>query len=559
MAGALAATLTFSGAAAVHACLLVWRGPNPYIENDSWVLYSILNLACLITVPLLNWSGTLRRLGAKAASIRDPKGQHTQGDISTRTIVIYWAFLVLVGFICIWEQTRYGDNDTNMEYPDMSKVICRAGTNASMFLSPNGTFHRRAVDSPFVQDNGCTNPCDQINIPSIFRQQSDLVLLSHSQALLWNFTLPGIKYQAAEQLLTVENKLFNLDYYTLPFVVLQGLITALFGRRDPREIRDLIYINLYMERPLSSKPGLRVTQDILARVIAAFNYVIAVAVVIFCPVLFIISLVSSEMQFWSDTPDSEAPYAIGQWEPWAVVVQVLLAALIARYHDKMIGFVFTGCQSCWARLRNRTRKGWNQDDKEHGHALMNTVEKQSMGNKSTQPIKSSYIDSDAPTVTSTTTPAQDSQSQKPLPSGHDRKSLNLRVRAVIWSVYKCLAHPLNQNDKGLLDEARNFFRWCRDPCSVSRLVVRHPIRPRDARNHVAPLNGPKDAGNRGNGSQGEKDGKDNDRLAEMDMAETDGNKERSVAEHQHEEGAYRDRLDSGFFKGGRLEDPGRVA
>ena len=104
VAGALAAALTYSGSAAVHACLLVWRGPNPYIENDSWVLYAILSSACLITVPLLNWSGTLRRLGAKAASIRDPEATHTQSDVATRTIVIYWAFLVLVGFISIWTQ-----------------------------------------------------------------------------------------------------------------------------------------------------------------------------------------------------------------------------------------------------------------------------------------------------------------------------------------------------------------------------------------------------------------------------------------------------------------------
>ena len=245
VAGALAAALTYSGSAAVHACLLVWRGPNPYIENDSWVLYSILSSACLITVPLLNWSGTLRRLGAKASSIKDPHGTHTQSDVSTRTIVVYWAFLVLVGYISIWVQVIQGADDTNQEYPVMSKVMCSNPlTNGSMLMSPNGTFHRRAIDSQFIQDNGCTDPCNQINIPSIFRQQGDLILMNHQQALLWNGTLPGGGYQFAEKVLTYEDKLFDLDFNLLPFILIQGIIAALFGRRDPREIRDLLYIKL---------------------------------------------------------------------------------------------------------------------------------------------------------------------------------------------------------------------------------------------------------------------------------------------------------------------------
>ena len=201
--------------------------------------------------------------------------------------MIYWAFLVLVGFICIWEQTRYGANFDGTEYPDLSKVICKAGTNGSMFMSPNGTFHRRAIDSAFIQDNGCTDPCNLVNIPSIFRSQNELQLLSHSQALLWNFTIPGPKYMDQEKMMTVENNLFSINYWSLPFIVLQGFITAFFGRRDPREIRDLIYITLFMERPISNKRWLRSTHDVLVRVFAGLNYLIACVVVIICAPLFV--------------------------------------------------------------------------------------------------------------------------------------------------------------------------------------------------------------------------------------------------------------------------------
>ena len=271
VAGALAAALTYSGSAAVHACLLVWRGPNPYIENDSLVLYDILNCACLITVPLLNWSGTLRRLGAKAASIKDPKGNHTQSSVSTRTVVIYWAFLVLVGFICIWQQVIYNP-DTAYQSPDMSKVMCAPGTNASMLRSSEGGYQPRAIDTQFIQANGCSDPCNQVNVPSIFRQQNDLVLLSHQKAILWNESGGDSKYDKIEKELGWAYKLFNLDYWTLPFVIVQGVVATLFGRRDPREIRDLIYIKLFMKRRLSNKPALFRSQDYLVRFLAALNY-----------------------------------------------------------------------------------------------------------------------------------------------------------------------------------------------------------------------------------------------------------------------------------------------
>src|SRR5271167_2741874 len=65
--GALVAAMGYSGAAAVHACLLVWRGPASG-ELDTWALAAILGASCIITVPLLNWSTTLRNLGKSSGS-----------------------------------------------------------------------------------------------------------------------------------------------------------------------------------------------------------------------------------------------------------------------------------------------------------------------------------------------------------------------------------------------------------------------------------------------------------------------------------------------------------
>jgi len=458
----------------VHACLLVWRGPSPYIENDSWAIYAILNAACLITVPLLNWSGTLRRLGQKAASLKDPKARKTNGVVGTRAIVIYWAFLVLVGFISIWQYARYGEGDRNTEYPDMSKVMCNPGTNGSKFLSPNGTFHRRAIDSVFIQDNGCTDPCNLINIPSIFRKQNELTLLPHSQALLWNFTIPGPKYIQQEKLMTIENGAFSLDYWTLPFIVLQGFITACFGRRDPREIRDLIYISLCMERPMSDRRWLRGTHEGAVRVLAGFNYLIACAVVLFCAPLFVVSIVAQELQLWHNQPDSENAYQVGQWSSWVYTALVILAALIARYHDNFIGFICDcgrhvghSFASCFTHHRKRR-------DHEPEHSFPSVTEK---------PLSDASTSSKVPDRPTSiqVMPSKRSSTLKQEDNKPSRGVWKTAIRA-----YREGFHPLNQTGNGPVDEMRNFSRWCRNPQEVSRMVIRHPTRQRDTKFIDAP-------------------------------------------------------------------------
>ena len=348
----------------------------------------------------------------------------------------------------------------------MEKVMCRPGTNSSMFISPNGTTHRRAIDQQFIKDNGCTNPCDQIDIPALFRQQSELQLLDHSQALLWNYTLPGAKYQKLEKLQTAENRLLTLSVWILPFVLLQGFITVCFGRRDPREIRDLIYINIFMERPLSQKRYLLVAQDWTARTLAFLSYIIAAATVVVCPPLFVLSIAAQEYNSWVEVPDSETLSNVGQWEPWAVAAQAIIAALIAAYHDTIISLCVISCrrtkQKCFRRhLRGKERNPSSTSD-------------------SARADREAGVKNDFHATISSTSTSQ-RPSPCPLQDTKAKRDLLHKIRYRLYLLYKLCAHPLNQNDQGIGDEVMNFFRWCRDPQAISRMVIRHPIRPRDAR------------------------------------------------------------------------------
>ena len=331
-----------------------------------------------------------------------------------------------------------------------------------MLMSSNATFYRRAIDSQFIQQNGCVDPCSQVNIPSIFRQQSDLMLLPHRQALLWNSSTSTSKYQwakPAEQIRQDEYEVEKLAFNLLPFILVQGFIVVLFGRCDPREIRDKIYISLYMSRPLSEKPSLLRTQDYLIRLLAALNYCLAVAVTVLCPLLFILQLMSTELQFYNLLPDAEAPYSVGQWSSWAITVQVLLAALIGRYHDRVICLL----SDTYRRLfpSSREKKGWvNVTTADTQHELTSI----NVNLKAGQP--------DLPP-----NPSDDSPDLSP----PQRRPLSHRLRSTLTATYKMFAHPLNQSDRGILDELRNDLHWIRDPQAVSRLVVRHPLRPRDLR------------------------------------------------------------------------------
>jgi len=99
VAGALVAALSYSGTAAFHAVLLIWRGPAEGAQ-DIDALVAILSTACLISVPLLNWSSTLRKLGASARELKEINSNYDAksaeyeeeardaSEFGTRTIVI---------------------------------------------------------------------------------------------------------------------------------------------------------------------------------------------------------------------------------------------------------------------------------------------------------------------------------------------------------------------------------------------------------------------------------------------------------------------------------------
>jgi hypothetical protein len=377
VAGALASSLTYSGAAAIHACMLVWRGPGP-AEMDLDALTAILIPACLIIVPLLNWSSTLRNLGAytgrrmiescpspasrpnssyeaerQPMHTPDPdvernaerrakrRAEHAaeQGRASTRTIVIYWAFLVTTGMLSVASCTVLGSvaeryisgltvellvGNAPLE-ADVENVICAPGTNTTIdYIDPN-----------FVNHNNCTNPCLADDNKTLFRPIHALVLLDRTQARRSGGNKGDLFGTIRTDREKREIKFIHAMQISLliaiPYVILQGLWAVCFGRRGPKEVRDLLFVILTSSKIVKQVALWRS----LVKWFAFIVYLGAVLVVLICAPLFIMCIIANELTLSLDL-SSEEPYLIGQWGPCAAVGLVLFAALVASYHHSVV-------------------------------------------------------------------------------------------------------------------------------------------------------------------------------------------------------------------------------
>lgn len=79
--GALAASMTYAGTAAIHACVMVW-GNSGLGNNDIYAVLGILLFSSAMIIPLLTWSTTVKDLGKR----------HEEESIG-RSIIIVWVCL----------------------------------------------------------------------------------------------------------------------------------------------------------------------------------------------------------------------------------------------------------------------------------------------------------------------------------------------------------------------------------------------------------------------------------------------------------------------------------
>ena len=277
-----------------------------------------------------------------------------QGDIlrpqgpasGARIIVVYWCFLIAVGFLCsfaavysgCWAwfhpttQYHHSDNivctpssgqlDTSMAYHNIS---CVQGEERSVFI----------LSDEFLRENHCTNPCTAPSIrTTIFRDGSELQIVTFAQ-VDFLYTWEGYKnttLRTNKRHIEVVRFSYQYVWRFVPLILAQGTWAIIFGRRSPSEARSLLYTVI---RDMNAF-GLRREpwNKQIAFWFAISTYLAALLILLICPTLFLLAILVAEL-FLRHLPQSDSANNIGAWGPFVSTTLVLLAALIARYHHKV--------------------------------------------------------------------------------------------------------------------------------------------------------------------------------------------------------------------------------
>ena len=275
------------------------------------------------------WLETFHALGIrKVPSLRKAEGSNNQ---STRLIILYWSFLVTVGFLCVFF-VCIGKDDLPISivtYSGIDTISCAppSGKTLNLAAGQDPSWNETIPNQEFIFENNCINPCRGVEplYGSMFRTSDDLQILTQSQIN----RLSGVSLSKNE----LKQIWFIHEYQTygivfLPFILAQGIVAVLFGRRDPIQIRDKIYLLLCRSKNQLEVPK---WQKLIAKYFALMIFAWAVLIVVICPPLFIFNLVAAELDL-STLPQSETSRHIGSWGPWAATGLVLGAAAVAKFH-----------------------------------------------------------------------------------------------------------------------------------------------------------------------------------------------------------------------------------
>ena len=336
--GALAASLTYSGCAAIRACLLVWYG-HAYGELDLIPLLGILSVSGIILVPLLTWSSTIRTAGP--GEKKEIAEEEKEIDSSARTILVLWGLLVVVGLLSayvafidgiaygelgLWGVNTFSSPDTLTCAPQSGYLNITVGQEPARGLDGFSEYNFFSGNKDFVDANNCQYPCSRpYGEPALFRTNSDLVPLSSFEEL----ALAGMRLNLGARART-----FVLGYayrwsYTIAFVMLQGIWTVCFGARTPSQTRTTIYGYLSGGRTRRRRGNPRLFVRLVACATALLFYLWSVFVVLLTIPLLVVHISAVEL-FVGQLPQSEPATHVGAWSPYASTTLVILGASFAR-------------------------------------------------------------------------------------------------------------------------------------------------------------------------------------------------------------------------------------
>jgi len=285
---------------------------------------------------MINWSCTLRKLGATH-----------ERDSSSRTIIIWWGFLVSAGFLCCF--VALIDSHVPFlpfERSPVTSVMCiPPGGRMNFTAGQDASWDHVVIDDEFIQENRCLDPCrgwPNPNGGSLFRSDDDYRVFTKADV---NFYVsleaalsgqPKTKKQMHQRLFLLY---LNPGLFLLLYILLQGIWAALFGRRSPRRVKNLIYdwgcsLKVPCLTPNGAKGQKKDTYTRAQRLqrwgfkyFSLTVYLYAVFAAVLCLPVLVGNTLATE--YWlRNIPTSETFNHIGAWAPLAATALIMFAVMV---------------------------------------------------------------------------------------------------------------------------------------------------------------------------------------------------------------------------------------
>ncbi|KAL8829958.1 MAG: hypothetical protein Q9191_001713 [Dirinaria sp. TL-2023a] len=269
--------------------------PNQYGDLDLEGIFPILVAGCIMLTPILNWSSTVRK--------------------NARIVAVCWGGLMFAALVPSFWKVWKGVEPV-IVLDQLVTCVVDVAKNCT-----SNHFHEGGI-LPISYDfyDICNDTCGAVSVPHTpFRKGQALqaYLISDSTIKL---TSTDSVYQAS-----------IIDAVFLCFIIGHGILGLLEVEITQAELRNKTFLLLSGPGSYRTRIGfVSRTRYYIAKSIGSFLFMLAIAVAIISPAVFISSAIINEIIVWG-YPISEAPDA---WSTYVGAAFVLTAAVIQEFHSQ---------------------------------------------------------------------------------------------------------------------------------------------------------------------------------------------------------------------------------
>ncbi|OBT71254.1 hypothetical protein VF21_09484 [Pseudogymnoascus sp. 05NY08] len=345
---ALGTAMTYAAVSAVHLFTLVglfrFRDPGgwdpestkEYMDLDLFGIFPILTASGIMLTPILMWSNTVRKHHAQA-------------------VIVCWGALIFVALAtCLGVMMRgYGitGGGTMVVNTLPSFALCEGTPDCIVPQTDN------FLALEYYNRCNCIDFCGTLSPIAPMRRGENMV----------PYLITGADKAASSNGF---GNLFFANLFALAFITINGAIGVLESYYSQSEVRNAIFrvcnadLRLWIKVLFEGKREEELLKQYgredknmeettrkkiryhVAKAIAAMFYVLAIFLSVICPIVFITSVISSEILIQT-IPPSEHSDAIGAWGAWVGAILVIFAAVIDRYAGAWLNTLVVLFRAAW--------------------------------------------------------------------------------------------------------------------------------------------------------------------------------------------------------------------